>query len=135
MSARSLAVTLALAGAAAVGLTAPAAAGRAQDDPVSYWRQVRPLLQTRCAGCHQSAAECATRHRETMAQVGLGFGRAQRHEVVARGDALGELAQFGLGEHVHPAIEESFTVVRGRVGFRIDERESIAEPDQRLHVP
>ncbi|MDQ3791368.1 MAG: hypothetical protein M3341_01750, partial [Actinomycetota bacterium] len=24
------------------------------------------------------------------------------------------------GEHVHPAIEERFTVVRGRVGFRID---------------
>jgi quercetin dioxygenase-like cupin family protein len=40
-----------------------------------------------------------------------------------------------LGEHVHPAIEESFTVVRGRVGFRIDGRESIAKPDQRLHVP
>ena len=40
-----------------------------------------------------------------------------------------------LGEHVHPAIEESFTVVRGRVGFRIDGRESIAKPDRRLHVP
>jgi quercetin dioxygenase-like cupin family protein len=39
------------------------------------------------------------------------------------------------GEHVHPAIEERFTVVRGRVGFRIDGRESIAEPGQRLHVP
>jgi quercetin dioxygenase-like cupin family protein len=39
------------------------------------------------------------------------------------------------GEHVHPAIEENFTVVRGRVGFRIDGRESIAEPGERLHVP
>jgi quercetin dioxygenase-like cupin family protein len=39
------------------------------------------------------------------------------------------------GEHVHPAIEEWFTVVRGRVGFRIDGRESIAEPGERLHVP
>ena len=39
------------------------------------------------------------------------------------------------GEHVHPAIGEWFTVVRGRVGFRIDGRESIAEPGQRLHVP
>jgi len=39
------------------------------------------------------------------------------------------------GEHVHQAIEEWFTVVRGRVGFRIDGRESIAEPGQRLHVP
>ena len=40
-----------------------------------------------------------------------------------------------VGEHVHPAIEESFTVVRGRVGFRLDGRDAIAEPGQRLHVP
>jgi quercetin dioxygenase-like cupin family protein len=39
------------------------------------------------------------------------------------------------GEHVHPTIEESFMVVRGRVGFRIDGRESIAELHQRVHVP
>ncbi len=39
------------------------------------------------------------------------------------------------GEHVHPAIEEYFTVVSGRVGFRINGRESIAELNQRLHVP
>jgi quercetin dioxygenase-like cupin family protein len=39
------------------------------------------------------------------------------------------------GEHVHPVIEESFTVVRGQVGFRIDGRESIAELNRRLHVP
>lgn len=39
------------------------------------------------------------------------------------------------GEHVHPAIEEYFTVVRGRVGFRLDGQESIAELNQRLHVP
>jgi quercetin dioxygenase-like cupin family protein len=39
------------------------------------------------------------------------------------------------GEHVHPAIDEDFTVLRGQVGFRIDGRESIAEPGKRLHVP
>ena len=39
------------------------------------------------------------------------------------------------GEHVHPSIAESFTVVGGRVGFRLDGRDSIAEPGQRLHVP
>jgi mannose-6-phosphate isomerase-like protein (cupin superfamily) len=39
------------------------------------------------------------------------------------------------GEHVHPIIEEWFTVKSGRVGFRIDGRESIAELDRRLHVP
>ncbi len=39
------------------------------------------------------------------------------------------------GEHVHPSIVETFTIVRGRVGFRLDGRDSIAEPGQRLHVP
>ncbi len=39
------------------------------------------------------------------------------------------------GEHVHPIIEEYFTVVSGRVGFRLDGRESIAELGERLHVP
>ncbi|MGH3148428.1 MAG: cupin domain-containing protein [Rubrobacter sp.] len=39
------------------------------------------------------------------------------------------------GEHVHPIIEERFTVERGLVGFRIDGRESIARPGERLHVP
>jgi quercetin dioxygenase-like cupin family protein len=39
------------------------------------------------------------------------------------------------GEHVHPNIHEWFTVVSGRVGFRLDGRESIARLGQRLHVP
>ena len=39
------------------------------------------------------------------------------------------------GEHVHPAIDERFTVVRGRVGFRLDGRESIVEPGQHVQVP
>src|SRR3712207_1521316 len=33
-----------------------------------------------------------------------------------------------VGEHVHPAIEETFEVVSGLVGFRIDGRESVATP-------
>jgi quercetin dioxygenase-like cupin family protein len=40
-----------------------------------------------------------------------------------------------MGEHVHPEIEESFTVVRGRLGYRLDGREGVAEPQERLHVP
>ncbi|MDQ3834379.1 MAG: cupin domain-containing protein [Actinomycetota bacterium] len=40
-----------------------------------------------------------------------------------------------VGEHVHPIIEEAFTVVRGRVGFRIAGHESIAELNKRLVVP
>ncbi len=40
-----------------------------------------------------------------------------------------------VGEHVHPVIEEWFTVKSGRVGFRLDGRESIAKLGQRLHVP
>lgn len=39
------------------------------------------------------------------------------------------------GEHVHPVIEEWFTVTGGRIGFRIDGRESIARLGERLHVP
>ncbi len=38
------------------------------------------------------------------------------------------------GEHVHPIIQETFAVVAGRVGFRIDGRESVAGPGERLHV-
>lgn len=38
-------------------------------------------------------------------------------------------------EHVHPTIEEWFTVVSGRVGFRLDGRESVAGPGERLYVP
>jgi quercetin dioxygenase-like cupin family protein len=40
-----------------------------------------------------------------------------------------------MGEHLHPAIEERFTVLRGRVGFRLSGRESTAEPGVRLVVP
>lgn len=40
-----------------------------------------------------------------------------------------------VGEHVHPAIEETFEVVSGLLGFRIDGRESVAQPGKRLHVP
>ncbi len=39
------------------------------------------------------------------------------------------------GEHVHPGIEEVFTVVRGSVGFRLDGREDVAGPGRRLVVP
>jgi quercetin dioxygenase-like cupin family protein len=38
------------------------------------------------------------------------------------------------GEHVHPGIEEVFTVVRGSVGFRLDGREDVAGPGRRLVV-
>jgi quercetin dioxygenase-like cupin family protein len=38
------------------------------------------------------------------------------------------------GEHVHPGIEEVFTVVEGSVGFRLDGREDVAGPGQRLVV-
>ncbi len=39
------------------------------------------------------------------------------------------------GEHVHARIEEWFTVQKGRIGFRLDGRESIARPNMRLHLP
>lgn len=40
-----------------------------------------------------------------------------------------------VGEHVHPKIEEWFTVASGRVGFRLDGKESVAQVGERLHVP
>ena len=40
-----------------------------------------------------------------------------------------------MSEHVHPNIEESFTVVHGRLGYRLDGREGVAGPGQRLHIP
>ena len=39
------------------------------------------------------------------------------------------------GEHVHQDIEETFTVVRGRVGFRLDGREDVAGLTRRFVVP
>lgn len=39
------------------------------------------------------------------------------------------------GEHVHPSIDERFTVLRGKVGFCIDGREAIAKPGHEIHVP
>jgi quercetin dioxygenase-like cupin family protein len=47
---------------------------------------------------------------------------------VARGGAV-------AGEHVHADIEEVFTVVRGKVGFRLDGREDVAVLARKLVVP
>jgi quercetin dioxygenase-like cupin family protein len=40
-----------------------------------------------------------------------------------------------MGEHVHSAIEERFTVLRGQVGFRLAGQEAIAELGKKLIVP
>jgi quercetin dioxygenase-like cupin family protein len=40
-----------------------------------------------------------------------------------------------MGEHVHPAIEERFTVLRGQVGFRLSGRVATAEPGVTLFAP
>ena len=39
------------------------------------------------------------------------------------------------GEHVHARIEEWFTVQEGRIGFRLDGRETIAPLNRRMHLP
>ena len=39
------------------------------------------------------------------------------------------------GEHVHPNIEETFTVVGGSMGFRLDGHEDVAGAGRRLVVP
>lgn len=38
-------------------------------------------------------------------------------------------------EHIHPSIDETFTVLKGRVGIAIDGKRAVAEPGQTLHVP
>lgn len=40
-----------------------------------------------------------------------------------------------VGEHIHPRMTESFTVVRGRLGLRINGREDEAAPGTRIAVP
>ena len=40
-----------------------------------------------------------------------------------------------MGEHIHPALEERFTVLRGRVGFRLSGRTSTVEPGVTLVAP
>lgn len=39
-----------------------------------------------------------------------------------------------VGEHSHPNIDEAFTIVRGEVGVRLDGRESIALPGERIEA-
>ncbi len=40
-----------------------------------------------------------------------------------------------LGERWHPAMDERFTVLRGRVGFRLGGQERTAGPGREIHVP
>lgn len=40
-----------------------------------------------------------------------------------------------VGEHSHPALRERFTVIRGRVGFRLDGRQSVASAGNSVEVP
>lgn len=40
-----------------------------------------------------------------------------------------------VGEHVHPASTETFTVVRGTLGIRLDGTESLATAGERVVVP
>lgn len=39
------------------------------------------------------------------------------------------------GEHVHPNLEEKFTVLKGKVGFRLDGVEQIAPLNETITVP
>jgi quercetin dioxygenase-like cupin family protein len=40
-----------------------------------------------------------------------------------------------VGEHWHPAMDERFTVLRGRVDFRLAGEERASEPGTEIHVP
>ena len=40
-----------------------------------------------------------------------------------------------MGEHFHPAMEESFAAVRGRLGYRLEGREDVAGPGSACTCP
>jgi quercetin dioxygenase-like cupin family protein len=40
-----------------------------------------------------------------------------------------------MGEHYHPAIEETFTVVRGQLNYKLDGKEGVGSPGDTLLVP
>jgi quercetin dioxygenase-like cupin family protein len=40
-----------------------------------------------------------------------------------------------VGEHYHPAIEERFTVVRGRLNYKLDGKEGVGNPGDTIVVP
>lgn len=40
-----------------------------------------------------------------------------------------------FGEHIHPSIDETITVLAGRVGFSVDGKTIIAKPGRKLYVP
>jgi quercetin dioxygenase-like cupin family protein len=60
---------------------------------------------------------------------------------VETGGALGVLDLYirprgaVVGEHWHPAMDERFTVLRGRVDFRLGGQERTAEPGSEIQVP
>jgi quercetin dioxygenase-like cupin family protein len=39
------------------------------------------------------------------------------------------------GEHLHPSLEETFTVLRGKVGMRLNNQEIIAPLNERIVIP
>ena len=39
------------------------------------------------------------------------------------------------GEHIHPHLDERFTVKAGRIGFRLNGEESLAGPGQSVEIP
>lgn len=68
-----------------------------------------------------------TRERCVVRESDEAAGRALVDLYVEPGGAV-------AGEHVHDHLVERFEVIEGRVGFRIDGREQIAEPGLRAEV-
>ena len=63
--------------------------------------------------------------------------------VTGTDETNGELGVYDLtvapggavaGEHIHPHIEERFTVIKGKVGFRLDGVEQIAPADETITI-
>ena len=56
------------------------------------------------------------------------IGTEQNNGELLVADLYIRLGGAVMGEHLHPSLEERFTVLRGRVGFRLSGRMSTAEP-------
>ncbi len=84
------------------GLTVVEAAAQDTEKPVSYYRQVRPILQRHCSGCHQPAKAggklLLTSHAEFLAggENGPGFAAGKPDDSLVLSYISGEKPQMPL---------------------------------------
>jgi hypothetical protein len=95
-----------------------------RDEPMRVschaWRQGKVRAIKR--GCVVAKAGDVIENPVTEERAVVRLGNEDTGEDRLVGDLYVKPGGAVAGEHVHPVTEESFTVVRGQVGFRIDGR-------------